>query len=306
MDDELPVDGKRPKYWPVVEEYGTIQAQLRLIRDGSRVLEVGTAAGYATRALKGKGCEVTGIELDADLADLAAPVCRQMIVGDVERLDLDEQLPEDFDVILCGDVLEHMKDPGAVLQKLKRKLTPAGRMVVCIPNVAHASVRLDLLAGNFAYKEEGLLDATHLRFLTLDSIVALFNQNGLEIRDLHRVRWGPFATEIQVVPTQASAFTFRQIIQDPEATTYQFVFQAVPSARANSVFDLRDAGFDPRNERRAFSRFCMAKAWAALHGADLVGLEVRAWAWLAFVCRPTVKAAFYWMLSFSPLRFWKA
>ena len=95
---------ERPKYWSTPEEGEAIWAELRLIKDGSRVLEVGTAAGHVTRALRQKDCEVTGIEFDKDSARLAAPACHRLIVGDVEDLDLDVEIPEQFEVILCGDL----------------------------------------------------------------------------------------------------------------------------------------------------------------------------------------------------------
>ncbi len=121
------------------------RTELALIPHGSRVLEVGPGAGHVTQALKRQGCEVTGLERDPALASLSRPLCRRMVVGNIEDLDLDAEVPEEFDVILCGDVLEHLTDPAAVLRKLKRHLAPTGPLVVSLPNVAHGSVRLSLL-----------------------------------------------------------------------------------------------------------------------------------------------------------------
>jgi 2-polyprenyl-3-methyl-5-hydroxy-6-metoxy-1,4-benzoquinol methylase len=307
MDKDVSTaSGERPRYWFTPEEVETTRTELDFIPDGSRVLEVGTAAGHVTRALKRKGCEVTGIELDEVLARMAAPACRRIIVGDIETLDLDAELAETFDVILCGDVLEHLKNPDAALQKLKRRLVPAGQLVVSIPNVAHGSIRLSLLEGRFSYLPEGLLDATHLRFFTHRSLVELFDRNDLEIRDLHRVRVGLFDTEIALTPAKLSAFVVRQVVQDPEAATYQFVFRAIPSSHSNKVTDLHDPTFDPTRERRKLADSCVRKAWATLHREPLDRSEARAWAWLALVSQPTLKAAIYWIVSFSPLRFWRA
>jgi 2-polyprenyl-3-methyl-5-hydroxy-6-metoxy-1,4-benzoquinol methylase len=296
----LAASDERPKYWSAADEGEATLAQLALIPEGSRVLEVGTAAGHVTRALKHKGCQVTGIEVDPDLARLAAPACRRVIVGNVEDLDLDAELSEEFDVVLCGDVLEHLRDPGFVLQKLKRRLAPTGHLVVSMPNVAHASVRLNLLAGTFAYVEEGLLDATHLRFFTLASIAELFNRNGFEIRDLYRARSGLFSTEIKLAPAQVNAFAVRQVVQDQEATSYQFVFRAFPSGRSNELADLRDPAFDAARELREFHALCMKRAWEAFHRQAGGRYEARAWAWLALVAQPSPRAALHWMRSFIP------
>jgi 2-polyprenyl-3-methyl-5-hydroxy-6-metoxy-1,4-benzoquinol methylase len=290
----------RPKYWSEPDESETLRTELALIPEGSRVLEVGPAAGHVTRALKRQGCVVTGLEVDAALADLAEPLCRRMVVGNIENLDLDVELPEEFDVILCGDVLEHMMNPEAVLQKLKRHLASTGHLVVSLPNIAHGSVRLSLLEGKFTYGKEGLLDATHARFFTLDSIRELFNRSGLEIQDLHRTRVGLFDTEITVRPSQIDGSTVRRILRDPEATTYQFVFRAVPSGRSNSLATLRDAAFEPARERQRVATYSLHKAWVAFHHDVPDPIDARAWARLSFSTAPSLKAALYWLVSLLP------
>jgi 2-polyprenyl-3-methyl-5-hydroxy-6-metoxy-1,4-benzoquinol methylase len=292
----------KPKYWSVPAENETLQTELALIPDGSRVLEVGPAAGHVTQVLKRKGCEVTGLELDAALAGMARPLCRRMVVGNIEDLDLDAELPEEFDVILCGDVLEHLANPGAVLQKLRRRLVLSGYLVISLPNVAHGSVRLSLMEGRFTYVKEGLLDTTHLRFFTLDSIRDMFNRNGFEIQDLHRTRAGLFETEIVLKPSQVAASTIRWLLQDPEATTYQFVFRAVPSWRPNGVADLRDATFDPARECQLLATYCLERAWVAFHDELPDAIAARAWARLSLSTAPSLKAALYWMVSLLPVQ----
>lgn len=210
------------------------------------------------------------------------------------------EVAEQFDVVLCGDILEHLTNPGAVLQKLKRRLASTGYLVVSLPNVAHGSVRLSLLKGAFTYVKEGLLDATHLRFFTLDSIRELFNRNGFEIQDLFRTRVGLFDTEIPLRPSQISTPTIRQLLEDPEATTYQFVFRAVPSARPNSLADLGDAAFDPVRERQLFATFCLKRAWLAFHANVPDLIDARAWACLSLSTAPSLKAALYLMVSLFP------
>jgi 2-polyprenyl-3-methyl-5-hydroxy-6-metoxy-1,4-benzoquinol methylase len=69
-----------------------------------------------------------------------------------------------FDCIVCADILEHLREPGDVLKKLKRWLTPDGTLVISIPNVRHHSVITSLLAGNWTYESAGLLDNDHVRF----------------------------------------------------------------------------------------------------------------------------------------------
>src|SRR5437879_432853 len=151
-----------------------------LVRPGARVLEFGCATGYMSEVLKTRlGCSVTGIELHPEAAELARRHCERVILGDAELLDFQEVLGNDrFDFILFADVLEHLREPGAVLRKIRPFLAEGGAILASIPNIAHASVRLSLLCGEFRYRDLGLLDNTHLRFFTRDSIQDLFEEAG--------------------------------------------------------------------------------------------------------------------------------
>ncbi len=202
--------------------------QLRAVPPGSRVLELGCATGYLSRYLKEeRGCRVVGVELDEAAAERARAHCERVVVGDLDQLDLAALLDEGaFDVILAGDVLEHLKSPGRVLASARRLLAPGGRFVATIPNVAHGDLRLALLAGRFTYQRLGLLDETHLRFFTHAGVLALFEEAGYAVHRLGRIRAPLFTTELGVraadFPAEAVAF----VAADPEATTYQFVVVA--------------------------------------------------------------------------------
>lgn len=196
-----------------------------------RVLDVGTATGYVAKVLKERGCTVTGIELDPEAAQQAEKHCERVIVGDVEKLDLEAEFGEElFDVIIFGDVLEHLKEPELVLKRVKPFLSPGGYVVASIPNIAHGSVRLALLQGSFQYRPLGLLDETHLKFFTRESIEQLFDSAGYAIDILERIRVGIFNTEIELDKGRVSEEVLEQISADPESETYQFVLTAYPQS----------------------------------------------------------------------------
>jgi len=145
----------------------------------AQVLEVGTATGFLTSELVALGCTVTGIEQDAAMASLARQHCAKMIEGNVETLDFDGL--GSYDLILLGDVLEHLRSPRAILEKLARQLNPGGKILISLPNVANIWVRLNLLIGRFNYSRVGILDETHLRFFTLKSARQLAADSGLDV-----------------------------------------------------------------------------------------------------------------------------
>jgi SAM-dependent methyltransferase len=104
----------------------------------------------------------------------------EVYVGGIEQA-LDELLPDidgRYDTVLLLDVLEHLVDPWAVLGRCRRLLSEDGRALLSIPNVAHWSVRRDLLRGRWRYQESGLLDRTHLRFFTRATARGLIAESG--------------------------------------------------------------------------------------------------------------------------------
>src|SRR2546428_12775389 len=133
---------------------------LGLVEPGSHVLEFGCGPGYRSRVLRDRlGATVVGVELNASAAELADEHCDRVLVGDAEELDLEAELGgERFDAILFADVLEHLRDPAALLRRVRRLVEDGGVVIASIPHVAHASVRLALLSGAFRYRQPGLLD----------------------------------------------------------------------------------------------------------------------------------------------------
>jgi len=102
------------------------------------------------------------------------------VIGDVEDAGCRGELAAlaRFDVVLCGDVLEHLRDPWSALRALAAF---GGRVVLRVPNVAHWTGRRALARGHFPYAEHGLFDRTHLRFFTRASVRELAERAGLQL-----------------------------------------------------------------------------------------------------------------------------
>jgi 2-polyprenyl-3-methyl-5-hydroxy-6-metoxy-1,4-benzoquinol methylase/glycosyltransferase involved in cell wall biosynthesis len=222
-----------------VDSNSTHANVLRLAGSNKRVLELGCATGHMSRILQKNGCQVTAIEIDAVAAEHAAPFCERVIVGDLDSLDFEQELRnERYDVVIAADVLEHLREPGAVLQSVRNYLRPEGYAVVSIPNVAHLSVRLALLAGQFPYAELGLLDRTHLRFFTRESLERLFDDAGFAIGRFQRMEVvppDPSGFEVPYDPATVPPHVIDALSHDPEALTYQFIVVAYPLPRAGLV-----------------------------------------------------------------------
>lgn len=146
---------------------------------GRRLLDVGSAQGELAGRFTEKGFRVTCVEADPALAAQARSRCEELWPLDLDRSPLPDSAP--FDVMVFGDVLEHLKDPLTVLRGMLARLAPGGLVLVSVPNVAHLYVRLNLLFGRFEYADRGILDRTHLRFFTRSSFRRFLRDAGLEI-----------------------------------------------------------------------------------------------------------------------------
>ncbi|PTL54854.1 class I SAM-dependent methyltransferase [Paraconexibacter algicola] len=152
-----------------------------------RVLDVGCSSGALGAALKADGAG-TVVGLERDPAYVAIARERLDAVHAVD-LDADVPLPEEpFDVIVCADVLEHLRDPEAVLARLVRALAPGGTVVVSLPNVRHWETFWQLgVRGTFPRRSMGIFDRTHLRWFTLADAYGLCAAAGLEVVEVRRV-----------------------------------------------------------------------------------------------------------------------
>lgn len=162
---------------------------LRAIPPGADlVVEIGCGAGALGESYKriNPRARYVGVEPFADAAKRASARLDQVASAPIEAVGPESLGVEagGVDCIVIGDVLEHLVDPWSALARLATWLRAGGQVVACIPNVQHWSIILGLFRGSWTYQDEGLLDRTHLRFFTLDSIRDLFARAGLAITEL--------------------------------------------------------------------------------------------------------------------------
>jgi O-antigen biosynthesis protein len=156
---------------------------IQLTGIGKNVLDVGCARGNTGTILTNQfNCTVSGIEFDPFAADVARQTYREVIVGDVETLSIFSQLRfAPYEVIIFGDVLEHLRAPELVLKTIKSLLTPDGYILVSIPNIVTLRLRLRFLLGQFEYTDQGIMDRTHLRFFTLKTAREMIQRTGYAV-----------------------------------------------------------------------------------------------------------------------------
>lgn len=163
---------------------------------GARVADLGCRYGALTRAYA-EGNDVVGVDVDKDALAEAAKLGIATQWADVE-----ERLPfEDatFDVVVAGELLEHIRDPGHLVGEAQRILVPGGRFVGSVPNAFRLLNRFRFLAGLPPER-----DPTHLHMYTPDDVRALlraFEDVQLELIASRFLRLHPrlFANDIVFV-----------------------------------------------------------------------------------------------------------
>jgi 2-polyprenyl-3-methyl-5-hydroxy-6-metoxy-1,4-benzoquinol methylase len=168
-------------YVPLSERRHRAHAKLlEAVGTGNRVLDVGCSSGYLAEPLSPRGNTIVGLELDPTAAGEAEQYCEQVLVGDVETMELPLERAS-FDVVLCGDVVEHLREPGATLARLRPFLRPGGLLVLSTPNVANWAVRLSLLAGRWRYTDRGILDRSHTHLFTRSTLGETLERAGYRV-----------------------------------------------------------------------------------------------------------------------------
>lgn len=195
---------------------------LALAGSPSHVLDVGCSTGDLARRLVERGSIVVGIELNEQAAAEARAVCEDVLIGDVETMELPFG-PKSFDVVMCGDIVEHLRQPGDFLERVRPLLRPGGRLVLSTPNVANWAMRAGLLFGRWRYTERGILDRTHVHLFTRRTLVETLEHAGYQIIELD------FTVPVPVVGTplvEATAHAVGRL--RPQLFAYQFVAAATP------------------------------------------------------------------------------
>jgi SAM-dependent methyltransferase len=211
----------------------TAAYQVHLVRAGSRVLDVGCATGMLSTLLQARGCEVLGVDIDPTSVQLALERGVDAITVDITDPQSCDRILEHsgglFDVVIFADVLEHVPNPDLLVRAARKLLHPSGVVLASLPNVAHGSIRIDLMNGQFRYRDAGLLDRTHIQLFDLTRVIDLFVDNSFEIDVMARV-YADLDVEHRVELDTVDRALADRVEHDREAMTYQYVVQARPTA----------------------------------------------------------------------------
>jgi 2-polyprenyl-3-methyl-5-hydroxy-6-metoxy-1,4-benzoquinol methylase len=136
------------------------------------ILDVGCGAGIlGAHYIKNQNCKVYGVEISKSAFEQASELLTKTFKGNIESMVFEFQ-QDFFDVIIMGDVVEHLINPIETIKNLMPYLKQGGKIHITVPNVKHWTVVYALVfKDEWEYKDWGILDYTHLKFFTKKSFV---------------------------------------------------------------------------------------------------------------------------------------
>ena len=162
-------------------------------KNAERILELGCANGLLGEAYKivNPYSHWTGIDINPEAIEIA-----KNKLDVVKKIDLNQNRLIDFldintyDVIVIGDLLEHMINPEEIINDIHKVGVHNAQIIMCIPNMCSMQVIEKMILGDLTYDEMGLLDKTHLRFFSQPSIFKLILDCGFlpELIDSYNIQ----------------------------------------------------------------------------------------------------------------------
>jgi 2-polyprenyl-3-methyl-5-hydroxy-6-metoxy-1,4-benzoquinol methylase len=203
-----------------------------LVHNQATVLDLGCGSGALGQHLsETRGCTLDGVTLSEAEATHARPHYRRVVVDNLESCDLVATFAgSHYDFIVCADVLEHLSRPEQVLAACRQLLQPEGRLLISVPNAGYTGLIAELLEGEFLYREEGLLDRTHLRFFTRRSLARFLGEQRWAIDSVDTIARELPESEFDAAFDRLPPSVARHLLGAPDALSYQFICMAHPVA----------------------------------------------------------------------------
>jgi 2-polyprenyl-3-methyl-5-hydroxy-6-metoxy-1,4-benzoquinol methylase len=223
---------------------------IRMVRPGGSVLDIGAGPGAITRELKRRSnCRITALDIDPHNVERLAQFCDATHKVDLNDPDWPKVLGSDrkFDTVLATDVLEHLWDPWKTISLMCSLIKDDGEIIISLPHVGHCVVAACLINENFDYRDDGLLDRTHIRFFGLKNMQSLINDAGLNIVDAQFVVRAPESTELFDQWSRLSRDAQQFLSSRKYANVYQAVIKARNKLRVDKNVDLESIDLEEPN-----------------------------------------------------------
>jgi glycosyltransferase involved in cell wall biosynthesis len=157
---------------------------IEAISAGSAILDIGCGQGLLAKELSLKASKIIGLDkyiVQKNEGNIT------FIEWDLNSNDIPVDVSE-FDQILLLDVIEHLSDPELFMENLRKPISKSRpEIIITVPNIGFFVMRIMLLFGYFNYGRKGILDRTHTRLFTFQSIHSLLRQAGYKVKQMRGI-----------------------------------------------------------------------------------------------------------------------
>jgi len=171
---------------------------------GKRVLDVGCGGGILSEGMARAGAEVTGIDMgEAPLEVARLHLLESGLEVHYQRIPVEqlaEQQPESFDVVTCMEMLEHVPDPGSVVEACARLAKPSGKLFFSTLNRNPKSYLFAIIGAEYLLRL--LPKGTHdfSRFIRPSELDSWIRRAGLQCDDMIGLTYNPLSGRYRLVP----------------------------------------------------------------------------------------------------------
>ncbi len=169
---------------------------------GKRVLDVGCGGGILSEAMASHGAQVTGLDMGREPLQVARLHALETGVevnyrqGTVEALA--EELPGQFDVVTCMEMLEHVPDPASVVRACARLAKPGGQLFFSTINRNPKAWLLMIVAAEQLLKMVPKGTHDHNKFIRPAELSRYAERAGLQLKQMKGVVYNPLTGQFRL------------------------------------------------------------------------------------------------------------
>ncbi|MAA60043.1 MAG: bifunctional 3-demethylubiquinol 3-O-methyltransferase/2-polyprenyl-6-hydroxyphenol methylase [Pseudomonadales bacterium] len=169
---------------------------------GMAVLDVGCGGGILSEGLTYRGAQVTGIDMGAANLDAAqAHAAQHQLDIDYRHIsveDLAAEMPNHFDVVTCMEMLEHVPDPGAIVQACAALTKPGGHVFFSTINRNPKAYVMAIVGAEYVMKLVPKGTHEYLKFIKPSELSAWSRQAGLNVRNVSGMSVNPLSMHFKI------------------------------------------------------------------------------------------------------------
>lgn len=159
-------------------ERARVEKMLQMVPENKKVLDLACNEGTITNLIQNKGNDVIGVDMSINALSIAHEKRLELICASANELPFKHNT---FDVVVAGEIIEHIFDTNGFLNEINRVLINGGQLIITTPNIASLTSRIRLMLGLQPSCCEVELEgkAGHIRAFSKGSLINLLEKHGL-------------------------------------------------------------------------------------------------------------------------------